>query len=174
MKNITKKILGIVVSGMVLVGFSGCEPKEEFMKQIAKREAWVAMIRSDIDIILRTIPAAVFAEARDPQESPKGFKGWGSFMINNLDLEISGKVLGDWRASGDGIELFVGFDPKMESVNTPITKAISCGVVIWIDTSTGNLHFDPSKLNGSHKYCEALKKSYFAQVIPLKYTKSHW
>ena len=144
-----------------------------------RTDAQVAMARSDIASTLKAIPARVFAENIDPTASaPNGFSNWGEWMIDTGGLDR-----GRWKAGGGGTSNSNGngIEPlgNVQSQNSGAHKG-GCGNVIWIDTSTGNLNFDPNAMpattnsgNNGGTFCKALKESYPSgsnRIIPLATT----
>lgn len=143
-----------------LFNVSGAEfakMREAFQSQsfIASRmEAQVATARADSSLTMKAIVAKVFADNINTK-SPKAPNGelWGKWIIeiNELDIDM-------WAVSGNGIYL------KDCNNKTPL---------IWINPKTGNMHFNPSKLNDDNKFCKILKESYIYnesngdKIIPL-------
>ena len=128
-----------------------------------RTDAQVAMARSDIATVLKAVPARVFAENIDPTISkPDGFSSWGWWMIDTGGLDN-----GRW----DVVDLgnVVGIAPKSDVGSAQgLGSSAVCGgyneAVIRLEISTGNLIFDPSKLNTSqtnhNTFCKALAESY--------------
>ncbi|RAX54721.1 hypothetical protein CCY99_02885 [Helicobacter sp. 16-1353] len=132
-----------------------------------RTDAQVAMLRSDIASTLKAIPARVFAENLDPTASaPTGFSNWGEWMIDTGGLDR-----GRWQASGNQLQIIA----QTESNGT---KQPCNGTYIELQTNTGDLIFDPSKIaapsSGTGKVlCDNLKNSYPSnsnRVIPLATT----
>lgn len=109
--------------------------------QVSKIESKVATARSDIASTMKAIVAAVFANNIDTK-SPKAPNGesWGKWIIEIGELDTD-----RWAISNNGIYL--------KDCNNKIS-------LIWINTKTGDTHFNPSKLNGDNKFCKTLKESY--------------
>ena len=109
--------------------------------QVSKIESKVATARSDITSTMQAIVAAVFANNIDTK-SPKAPNGesWGKWIIEIGELDTD-----RWAISNNGIYL--------KDCNNKIS-------LIWINTKIGDMHFNPSKLNGDNKFCKTLKESY--------------
>ena len=79
-------------------------------------------------------------------------KSWGEWIVEINELNTS-----KWAVSGNGIY------PKGCNKETPL---------LWINTKTGAMHFNPSKLNGK-KFCKNLRDSYVTsdsngdKIVPL-------
>ena len=143
-----------------------------------RTDAQVAMARSDIASVLKAIPARIFAENIDPtQSTPTGFSSWGEWMIDTGGLDR-----GRWQAGkgGGGVK-----GPGIAPLGNVVTQGGqnqtgACGHIIQLDTTTGNLVFDPNQISGvgggggnSGTFCKALKESYPSgsnRVIPLATT----
>ena len=146
-----------------------------------RTDAQVAMARSDIASTLKAIPARVFAENIDPTAStPPGFSSWGEWMIDTGGLDR-----GRWKAgtSGSGTS-----NPGIEPLGNVKTQqgqntTSGCGHIIQLDTTTGNLIFDPAQMSGvtgntgsggnAGTFCKALYDSYPSgsnRIIPLATT----
>ncbi|RDU56533.1 type II secretion system protein [Helicobacter sp. MIT 99-5507] len=142
-----------------------------------RTDAQVAMARSDIASTLKAIPARVFAENIDPTASaPTGFSNWGEWMIDTGGLDR-----GRWKAGNSG----TSNNPGIEPLGNVVTQSGSnqtggCGHIIQLNTSTGNLIFDPNQIaatstNGGNggTFCKTLKESYPSgsnRIIPLATT----
>ena len=136
------------------------------------------MARSDIASVLKAIPARVFAENIDPTAStPPGFSSWGEWMIDTGGLDR-----GRWKAGNGGSGVS---GPGIEPLGNVTTQGGQsqtggCGHIIQLDTTTGNLVFDPNQISGvgggggnGGTFCKALKESYPSgsnRVIPLATT----
>ncbi|RAX54237.1 hypothetical protein CCY99_04295 [Helicobacter sp. 16-1353] len=138
-----------------------------------RTDAQVAMFRSDIASTLKAIPARVFAEnidttAATPQD---GTVSWAQWIIDTGGLDPS-----RW----DLVTVTNGVFPKVVGGNRGVGTANTCGTdpVIQIDTTTGNLIFDPARLqdpgSGTHAtLCTNLRNSYPSnsnRIIPLATT----
>ena len=144
-----------------------------------RTDAQVAMARSDIASVLKAIPARVFAENIDPtQSSPQGFSNWGEWMIDTGGLDR-----GRWNVGGKalaGTQTNDVIQPIGNVQNSQGAQTGGCGQVIWLDTTTGNLTFDPHNIpasatggNNGGTFCKALKESYPSgsnRIIPLATT----
>ena len=145
-----------------------------------RTDAQVAMARSDIASVLKAIPARVFAENIDPtQSSPQGFSSWGEWMIDTGGLDR-----GRWQVGGGGTgtggNANNGIQPVGNVTSGNTNTVGGCGQVIWIDTTTGNLTFNPHNIpasatggNNGGTFCKALKESYPSgsnRIIPLATT----
>ena len=144
-----------------------------------RTDAQVAMARSDIASVLKAIPARVFAENIDPtQSAPTGFSSWGEWMIDTGGLDR-----GRWKVGGGGTNggnANNGIEPIGNVQNSGGAQTGGCGQVIWLDTTTGNLTFDPNNMpanstngNNGGTFCKSLKESYPSgsnRVIPLATT----
>ena len=139
-----------------------------------RTDAQVAMARSDIASVLKAIPARIFAENIDPtQSTPPGFSNWGEWMIDTGGLDrgrwsTGGKILAGAQAN-DVIQ------PIGNVQNSTGAQTGGCGAIIGINTTNGNLVFDPNNIGGSNggTFCESLKNSYPSgsnRVIPLATT----
>lgn len=130
-----------------LFNVSGAEfakMREVFQSQsfIARRiDAQVATARADSALTMKAIVAEVFANNINTK-SPKAPKGesWGKWIIEIGELDTD-----RWAVSSNGIYL--------KDCNNKIS-------LIWINPKTGDMHFNPSKLNGDNEFCKALKESY--------------
>ena len=141
-----------------------------------RTDAQVAMARSDIASVMKAIPARIFAENIDPtQSTPAGFSSWGEWMIDTGGLDR-----GRWKVGGNGAANSNGIQPLGNVTSGGTNTVGGCGQVIWIDTTTGNLTFNPHNIpasatggNNGGTFCKALKESYPSgsnRVIPLATT----
>ena len=143
-----------------------------------RTDAQVAMARSDIASTLKAIPARVFAENIDPTASqPAGFSSWGEWMIDTGGLDR-----GRWQAGNSGAGGKPGIEPLGNVKNTSGNTTGGCGHIIQLDTTTGNLIFDPAQMSGvtggtssgnAGTFCKALHDSYPSgsnRIIPLATT----
>ena len=144
-----------------------------------RTDAQVAMARSDIASVMKAIPARIFAENIDPtQSAPTGFSNWGDWMIDTGGLDR-----GRWKVGGGGTNsgnTDNGIEPIGNVQNSGGAQTGGCGQVIWLDTTTGNLTFDPNNMpanstggNNGGTFCKSLKESYPSgsnRVIPLATT----
>ena len=147
-----------------------------------RTDAQVAMARSDIASVLKAIPARVFAENLDVTATkPDGFSNWGEWMIDTGGLDK-----GRWKAidkAGGGAQ-GSGIEP-MGNVKTQQgqNQTGGCGHIIQLDTTKGELVFDPNQISGVNggvnsggnagTFCKALKESYPSgsnRIIPLATT----
>ena len=144
-----------------------------------RTDAQVAMARSDIASVLKAIPARIFAENIDPtQSAPTGFSNWGEWMIDTGGLDR-----GRWQTGGNGANGNNGIQP-LGNVTTGGNAGTTggCGAIITLDTTTGNLVFNPANINlagGSGQggnggtFCKGLRDSYPSgsnRIIPLATT----
>ncbi|RDU56751.1 type II secretion system protein [Helicobacter sp. MIT 99-5507] len=138
-----------------------------------RTDAQVAMARSDIASVLKAIPARVFAENLDPTAStPTGFSSWGDWMIDTGGLDR-----GRWTVNGSNTK---GIEPLGNVQNAQGAQTGGCGAIIILDTTTGNLTFDPNRIsatttggNNGGTFCKSLKESYPSgsnRIIPLATT----
>ncbi|RAX52259.1 hypothetical protein CCY99_07660 [Helicobacter sp. 16-1353] len=132
-----------------------------------RTDAQVAMFRSDIASTLKAIPARVFAENLDPTASaPTGFSNWGEWMIDTGGLDR-----GRWQANDNELQVIAQTDSSGN-------KKPCTGTYIQLQTTNGDLIFDPSKIaapaDGTGKVlCDNLKNSYPSnsnRIIPLATT----
>ena len=134
-----------------------------------RTDAQVAMLRSDIASVLKAIPARIFAENIDPtQAQPQGFNNWGEWMIDTGGLDR-----GRWEANNDEIQIVA----VRAGSNGAIKNEMCSGDYIKIDTTNGNLIFDPNKIlppaSSGKLLCDSLKNSYPSgsnRIIPLATT----
>ncbi len=137
-----------------------------------RTDAQVAMLRSDIASTLKAIPARVFAENLDPtQSAPNNYSSWGDWIIDTAGLDK-----GRWKISTSDT---AAVTPVVQNKTDTVSGYDGCGGVIYIDTGTGILYFDPNKLitggGGSNTLCQSLYNSYPSnsnRQIPLATTDS--
>ncbi len=137
-----------------------------------RTDAQVAMLRSDIASTLKAIPARVFAENLDPtQTAPNNYSNWGEWIIDTAGLDR-----GRWKV---GSEKSYAVVPVVQNQSNVTDGNNGCGGVIYIETSTGILYFDPNQLitggGASQTLCKALYNSYPSnsnRQIPLATTDS--
>ena len=141
-----------------------------------RTDAQVAMARSDIASTLKAIPARVFAENLDPTAAkPTGYNSWGEWMIDTGGLDK-----GRWQVGGNGATGNNGIQPIGNVTNSGGNTTGGCGMVIGINTTNGNLIFDPNGINlavgqggNAGTFCTSLKNSYPSgsnRIIPLATT----
>ena len=144
-----------------------------------RTDAQVAMARSDIASVMKAIPARIFAENIDPtQSAPTGFSNWGDWMIDTGGLDR-----GRWQTGGNqltGVNNNNGIQPIGNVTNANGAQTGGCGMVIGINTTNGNLIFDPNGINlasgtggNAGTFCKGLKESYPSgsnRIIPLATT----
>ncbi|RAX52718.1 hypothetical protein CCY99_07040 [Helicobacter sp. 16-1353] len=143
-----------------------------------RTDAQVAMARSDIATTLKAIPARVFAENLDPTTStPTGFLSWGEWMIDTGGLDRA-----RWMAQTSGTSGKPGIAPigNVKTTGSGTHSKGNCGTIIQLDTSTGNLIFDPNQMSGvtggggsGGTFCKQLNLSYPSgsnRIIPLATT----
>ncbi len=113
--------------------------RKEF--QISKINSQVATTRSDIASTMKAVVAKVFADNINTKMSkaPMG-ESWGKWIMEVGELDTD-----RWAVSRNGI--------YHKDCNNKTT-------LIWINTKTGSMHFNPSKLNGDNEFCKTLKESY--------------
>lgn len=138
----------------------------EEQRQKIKQDIQVRTARSDIASAMTSIVAKVFADeinakapkAPNPNKLPKNqtkadYREWGVWI-----MEVTALDSDKWMATKNGIL------HKSCSSKTPL---------IWINTQTGAMHFNPSKLQGGN-FCKALRDSYISdkgngdRIIPLE------
>ena len=146
-----------------------------------RTDAQVAMARSDIASVMKAIPARIFAENIDPtQSAPTGFSNWGDWMIDTGGLDRGRWQAGGAIPNGSGVTGNNGIQPIGNVTNSTGNTTGGCGMVIGINTTNGNLIFDPNGINlasgtggNAGTFCKALKESYPSgsnRVIPLATT----
>ncbi|RAX52714.1 hypothetical protein CCY99_07020 [Helicobacter sp. 16-1353] len=129
-------------------------------------DAEVAMARNDISNLLEAIEARVFAENLDPTESaPDGFSNWGEWMMDTGGLDRS-----RWEARDNTL------GPLGDTIIDG-NRTNFCGPIIQLDTTTGDLTFDPNQIQDNEEqksvFCADLKDSYPSgsnRTIPLEST----
>ena len=145
-----------------------------------RTDAQVAMARSDIASTLKAIPARIFAENIDPTASqPAGFSSWGDWMIDTGGLDRGRWKVGGATAPGVNAQNN-GIEPIGNVTNSNGAQTGGCGMVIGINTTNGNLIFDPNGINlavgqggNAGTFCTSLKNSYPSgsnRIIPLATT----
>lgn len=113
-----------------------------------KTDAQVATARSDLASTLKAIVARVFAENINTksQKAPNN-KEWGEWIIETAGLNKK-----RWTSLGGN-----GIYPIAENTICQVDGDMS---LLWINTSTGKMHFNPSKLLDSKDFCGKLRDSY--------------
>lgn len=125
----------------------------------AREDANVATAKSDINSTMKAIVAVIYADeinakapkAPHPDKSTKKKIEWGEWI-----MYISGLDSTKWKAYKNGIYPIDINANKLcyDSSQTPL---------IWINTRTGDMHFNPSKLSDNTSgdgFCERLRDSY--------------
>ena len=146
-----------------------------------RTDAQVAMARSDIASAMKAIPARIFAENIDPtQSAPQGFSDWGEWIIDTGGLDRSRWQAGGAIPTGSGVTGNNGIQPIGNVQNSGGAQTGGCGMVIGINTTNGNLIFDPNGINlasgtggNAGTFCKGLKESYPSgsnRIIPLATT----
>lgn len=120
-----------------------------------RTDAQVAMARSDIATILKSVPARVFAENIDTTASTppsdSGATTWGEWIIDTAGLDR-----GRWtKDNGNG---------GIKAVDNAGGKTANCdNITIAIkttDPNKGDLEFNPHSSSSSSKFCQQLAGSY--------------
>ncbi len=150
-------LLTICMLGFVALGFSACGNDDDR----------VALVRSEARETMRSIVAKQFADNFDmtSPKAPKG-KSWGEWLaeiaVTNAAFPLGpneeknakrfAKAKEAYRKEADRWTIFDnGISPKgCDKGEVPL---------LWIDTKTGDVHFNPSKLSGEG-FCSALRDSY--------------
>lgn len=160
-------LLTICMLGFVALGFSACGNDDR-----------VALVRSEARMAMRNITAMQFADNVN-MASPKAPKGqsWGEWIVKGVKVEAGLFPMGEkehkrfmkakeaYEKEADRWTIFDnGISPKgCDKGEVPL---------LWIDTKTGDVHFNPSKLSGGG-FCNKLRDSYVTDkgngdvVIPL-------
>ena len=135
--------------------------------------AQVATARSDMSSAQKAIVAKIYADNINPKATKptdpnyqwgkgKRLKEWGEWIMMVAGLD------GRWYYGNNGVYPVykVGEDDKLcyDDSQTPL---------LWINTRTGSLHFNPSKLGDNSEFCQNLRESYSKaknggdRIIPL-------
>ena len=148
-------------------------------------DAQIAATRSDIESVLKAVPARILAENIDISSVPEGFATWGDWIIDVAGLDSS-----RWKPASYSDGEKHGIVPVFtySSNNARISLACrfgyggdskSTGPIIFIDVGKGVLKFRPelSGVDGTigiyDDFCLGLSKSYPSgsnRVIPLTST----
>ena len=146
---------------------------------ITKTDAQVATARSDMSSAQKAIVAKIYADninakvakPTDPNYQwgkGKRLKDWGEWI-----MEVAGLDGSRWYPANNGIYPVykVGEDNKLcyDKSKMPL---------LWINTRTGNLHFNPTKLSDNYGkaggFCEKFRDSYgkdnVDKIVPLELT----
>ncbi|MGX3010871.1 hypothetical protein ACWIUD_04810 [Helicobacter sp. 23-1044] len=157
MNKINKIAVMFMVFVAVGIGFGGCGKKGESI------ELQIATARSDSAATLKAIVSKVFADNIDTTKAtaPNG-ESWGEWIMTIAQLDKA-----RWAISSNGVY------PIDRKSKTPCHNS-SKTPLIWINSQTGSMHFNPSKLTDSENgFCVELKNSYVTdtgngdRVIPL-------
>ena len=118
-----------------------------------RTEAGIAILKNDINTVLTTVPARIFAESIDvTQNTPPDHSNWGEFIIDTAGLDRS-----RWRAFPKGIKPMDG-DKVCDSKAAGLIL-IQVGT-FFSNTMQASLIFDPSYLDKGSSFCNKLKDSY--------------
>ena len=126
-----------------------------------RTDAQVATARSDLASAMKAVVAKVFADNIDTTQSkapnPLGadYIEWGEWII-----EVAGLDSSRWKASGNGVYIIDNNKKKRKACYDRSGLPL-----LWIDTSKGNMVFNPSKLSDNYDkknngFCEDLRDSY--------------
>lgn len=117
-----------------------------------RMDSQVAMTRSDIATLLKQVPARVVAEnIAITNTPPHGYNNWGEWLMDTPSLDKS-----KWKPTQNGL-VAISF---IES-NTQNNNIVTCpGNYIFLDLSTGKLHFNPKMINKTITFCRLLAESY--------------
>ncbi len=147
-------LLTICMLGFIALGFSACGNDDDR----------VALVRSEARTAMQRITNESWSGVNlTTPKAPKG-KSWGEWILEGAKVEFTigptkqkdserfAKVKEAYLKETDRWTIFDnGISPKgCDKGEVPF---------IWIDTKTGDIHFNPSKLSGSG-FCSALQKSY--------------
>lgn len=129
-------------------------------------DSQIALLRSDVATLLKQVPAEVFAQNMNVDDTPpSGYQTWGDWFIEIGSLDKT-----RWRATKNGVVAISTPNAKnANSANTPLCT----GDYIKLDTSTGVLRFDPSKIDESVSvFCKTFAKSYSIKAETIVYLKT--
>lgn len=118
----------------------------------------VAVARADLAKAQKAIVAKVFADNIDvtKPKAPNG-ESWGEWI-----MKISGLHHKKWKAIDNGIYPIDRMEGRVCNYDVYFKKL----PILWINTKTGAIHFNPSKLLGSiddpilADFCSILKESF--------------
>ncbi|MGX2982745.1 hypothetical protein [Helicobacter sp. 23-1045] len=140
-------------------------------------DAQVAVARSDMASAQKAIVAKIFADNINPKVAKptdpnmawgKGKRlkgGWGEWIISVAGLDSN-----RWYYENNGV-----YPIYKDGAKDKLCFNESKLPLLWINTRTGSLHFNPSKL-GDGEFCQKLRESYVSdkgngdRIIPLEST----
>lgn len=143
--------------GFVALGFSACGNDDDR----------VALVRSDMRAAMKSIVSRKFAENIDTTKpkAPKD-KSWGEWLaeiaVTNAVFPIGPNEEKDAKRFDKAKEAYKKETDRWTIFDNGISpKGCDKGEVplLWINTSTGYTHFNPSKLSGGG-FCDKLRDSY--------------
>ena len=148
----------ICMLGFVALGFSACGNDDDR----------VALVRSEAREAIKSITMRAVVDNNIDTTKPKApkDKSWGEWMkeiaVNNDVFPLGPSETKDAKRFDKAKEAYKKETDRWTIFDNGISpKGCDKGEVplLWIDTSNGDMHFNPSKLSGSG-FCSALRDSY--------------
>ncbi|RDU64091.1 hypothetical protein [Helicobacter sp. MIT 14-3879] len=116
-----------------------------------RNDSQVAIARSDLSNVLKTIPSFVFAGNMEVASGnpPNGYKSWGEYL-----LDISSLDKKRWKATNNGLQVLSN---TLDSSKSP---QVCSGNYLYIDTKEGKLYFVPNNIDKRITFCKLFAESY--------------